>query len=244
MNKMLPYISIHNEMSLDGRFDWMSDDQGLYYETIYRFQVDGLLSGSNTMLEAQNNMGNNTYKQDYTPAAKDPSDGRQLLVVVDSRGRIKDWSVLRNQPYWRDVVVLCSNATPREHLERLRAQKVETIIAGENHVDLHNCLVTLRAEYGVSKLRVDSGGILNGVLLRAGLVNEVVIILNPCLTGGKSARTFYVADDLVSRDGIISLELKKVEELRDGFLWLQYLVIPAPVTTEDSPDLTGAGSDQ
>ena len=241
---MLPYISIHNEMSLDGRFDWMADDQGLYYETIYRFHVDAMLSGINTMLEAQINMGNETYKREYTPAAKEFSDARQLLVVVDSRGRIKDWSVLRNQPYWRDVVVLCSNATPRGHLENLRAQSVDTIIAGDHHVNLHKCLATLRAEYGVSKLRVDSGGILNGVLLRAGLVNEVVVILNPCLTGGNSARTFYVADDLVSRDGIISLELKKVEELRDGFLWLQYLVIPTQNITENSPDMTGVGSDR
>jgi 2,5-diamino-6-(ribosylamino)-4(3H)-pyrimidinone 5'-phosphate reductase len=240
---MLPYISIHNEMSLDGRFDWMADDQGLYYETIYRFQVDAMLSGSNTMLEAQNNMGNNTFNQEFSPAAKDFSDERQLLVVVDSRGRIKDWSVLRNQPYWRDVVVLCSNATPRDHLEGLRAQKVETIIAGDHHVDLRKCLETLHAEYGVSKLRVDSGGILNGVLLRAGLVNEVVIILNPCLTGGKSARAFFVADDLISRDGIIPLDLKGVEELRDGFLWLKYQVIPAQNKTENIPDITSAGSD-
>jgi 2,5-diamino-6-(ribosylamino)-4(3H)-pyrimidinone 5'-phosphate reductase len=219
-------------MSLDGRFDWMADDQGLYYETIGRFQVDAMLSGSNTMLEAQKNMGHSTFNQEYTPAAKDFTDERQLLVVVDSRGRINDWRVLRNQPYWRDVVVFCSNATPRDHLERLRAQEVETITAGDHHVDLRKCLAMLRAEYGVSKLRVDSGGILNGVLLRAGLVNEVVIVLNPCLTGGRSARTFYVADDLVSREGIISLDLKKVEELRDGFLWLQYQVIAAQNKTK------------
>jgi 2,5-diamino-6-(ribosylamino)-4(3H)-pyrimidinone 5'-phosphate reductase len=242
-NKMLPYIIIHNEMSLDGRFDWMADDQGLYYETIYRIQVDAMLSGSNTMLEAQNNIGNNTFKQEFTPAAKDFSDTRQLLVVVDSRGCIKDWSVLRNQPYWRDVVVLCSNETPRDHLEGLREQKVETIIAGDHHVDLHKCLSMLRAEYGVSKLRVDSGGILNGVLLRAGLVNEVVIILNPCLTGGRSPRTFYVADDLDARDEIIALDLKKVEELRDGFLWLQYEVAPVQGKTKKIPEITSVGSD-
>jgi 2,5-diamino-6-(ribosylamino)-4(3H)-pyrimidinone 5'-phosphate reductase len=238
---MLPYISIHNEMSLDGRFDWMANDHGLYYETINRFQVDAMLSGSITMLEAQNNMGTSTFAQEYTPAARDFSDRRQLLVVIDSRGRIKDWSVLRNQPYWRDVVVLCSNATPGDHLELLRAQNVETIIAGENHVDLHNALAELRAEYGVSKMRVDSGGILNGVLLRAGLVNEVVVILNPCLTGGKSARTLFVADDLVSRDGIIPLSLEKVEELRDGYLWLQYQVIPAQNSNECIPNITNDG---
>jgi 2,5-diamino-6-(ribosylamino)-4(3H)-pyrimidinone 5'-phosphate reductase len=229
---MLPHICIHNEMSLDGRFDWMADDQGLYYETISRFQVDAMLSGSNTMLEALENFGTSTIVQDYSPAAKNFADPRQLLVVFDSRGRIKDWSVLRNQPYWRDVVVLCSHATPPDHLEYLYEQKIETIIAGDKHVDLRNGLAMLRAEYGVEKLRVDSGGILNGVLLRAGLVNEVVVILNPCLTGGRSARTFYVADDLCSRDGIISLSLSKIEELRDGYLWLKYGVIPNETTTD------------
>ena len=47
---MLPYIIIHNEMSLDGRFDWILDDHGLYYQTIDRFQVDAMLSGSKTKL--------------------------------------------------------------------------------------------------------------------------------------------------------------------------------------------------
>ena len=36
---MLPKIFIHNEISLDGRIDWMADDHGLYYETITRWPV-------------------------------------------------------------------------------------------------------------------------------------------------------------------------------------------------------------
>jgi 2,5-diamino-6-(ribosylamino)-4(3H)-pyrimidinone 5'-phosphate reductase len=224
-SRMLPYVTIHNEMSLDGRFDWMTDDHGLYYETIYRFQVDAMLSGSNTMLEALKHMAASAPASEFTPAAKNFADPRQLLVVVDSRGRIKDWSVLRNQPYWRDVVVLCSQATPQEHLDRLREQQVDTIIAGQDQVDLRAALAELRTEYRVERLRIDSGGILNGVLLRAGLVDEIAVIINPCLTGGKSPRTLFVADDLPSRDGVIPLSLKKVEELRDGYLWLHYEVI-------------------
>ena len=219
---MLPYITIHNEMSLDGRFDWMADDHGLYYETIGLFQVDAMLSGSNTMLEARSSLGASTPAGEFRPAAKDWDDPRQLLVVVDSRGRIKDWSVLRNQPYWRDVLVLCSQTTPKEHLANLREQRVETIIAGREQVDLGAALAELRATYRIEQLRVDSGGILNGILLRAGLVDEIAVIINPCLTGGTTPRTFFVADDLPSRDGVISLSLQKVEELRDGYLWLQY----------------------
>jgi len=222
---MLPHITIHNEMSLDGRFDWMSDDHGLYYETISRFQVDAMLSGSNTMVEALKNMESNALAGEFTPAAKNFIDPRQLLVVVDGRGRIVDWSVLRNQPYWRDVVVLCCKTTPQDYLDQLREQQVDTIIAGENKVDLREALSELRDTYRVERLRVDSGGILNGVLLRAGLVDEIALILNPCLTGGISPRSLFVADDLPSRDGVIPLSLKGIEELRDGYLWLQYEVI-------------------
>jgi 2,5-diamino-6-(ribosylamino)-4(3H)-pyrimidinone 5'-phosphate reductase len=79
----------------------------------------------------------------------------------------------------------------------------------------------------VEKIRVDSGGILNGALLRAGLVDGIAVIINPCLAGGYSARTLFVANDLTSRDGVIPLTLIKMEELRDGYLWLQYKVNPA-----------------
>lgn len=219
---MLPHITIHNEMSLDGRFDWMSDDYGLYYETIDRFQVDAMLSGSNTMLEALKNMGVNLHANDFTPAAKNFTDPRQLLVVVDSRGRINNWPLLRDAPYWRDVVVLCSRTTPQDYIDHLKDRQIAHIIAGENQVDLRAALSELRSEYKVETLRVDSGGILNGVLLRAGLVDEIAVIINPCLTGGSSPKTLFVADDLSSREGVIPLSLKKFEELQDGYLWLQY----------------------
>ena len=56
-------------------------------------------------------------------------------------------------------------------------------------------------------------------------MDEIALILNPCLTGGVSPRSLFVADDLASRDGVIPLSLKGIEELRDGYLWLQYEVI-------------------
>ena len=47
-----------------------------------------------------------------------------LLVVPDSRGRIRNWLFWRYQPYWRDVVVLCSRATPGTYLEYLQEHSI------------------------------------------------------------------------------------------------------------------------
>ena len=222
---MLPHIFIHNEISLDGRIDWMADDQGLYYETIYRWPVDAMLSGSNTILDAIPELAANTPAEEFIPAAKNFADERQLLVVVDSRGRIQDWPAVRNQPYWRDAVVLCSRSTPEEYLDHLQEQQLDFIIAGDERVGLRAALTELRTEYRIQTMRVDSGGILNGVLLRQGLVDRLKIILNPCLSGGTSPKTLFVAPDLPDRNGVISLELENIEGLRDGYLLLEYRVI-------------------
>jgi 2,5-diamino-6-(ribosylamino)-4(3H)-pyrimidinone 5'-phosphate reductase len=221
---VLPHIFIHNEISLDGRIDWMADDHGLYYETIARWPVDAMLSGSQTMLDAVG-LATADDAESFVPAARNFDDLRQLLVVVDSRGQIENWAALRNQPYWRDVIVLCSNATPREYLDSLREQQVEFIVAGEERVDLRAALAELRSEFRVATLRVDSGGVLNGILLREGLVDSLKIILNPCLTGGTSPQTLFVAPDLPSREDVIPLKLLSVEPLRDGYLLLEYEVI-------------------
>jgi 2,5-diamino-6-(ribosylamino)-4(3H)-pyrimidinone 5'-phosphate reductase len=74
-------------------------------------------------------------------------------------------------------------------------------------------------------VRVDSGGILNGVLLRAGLVDEVSLILNPCLVGGTSPKSLYVAPDLTSPEGVIPVKLTHVEQVEGDFVWLRYEVI-------------------
>lgn len=83
----------------------------------------------------------------------------------------------------------------------------------------------LYEKHNVRVIRVDSGGTLNGVLLREGLVSEVSLLIHPCLVGGTSQRSFFRADDLISSEGLIKLELTHEEKLKDGVLWLIYSII-------------------
>ena len=55
----------------------------------------------------------------------------------------------------------------------LQDLNIDCIIAGHERVDLRQGLEELNARYGIRIIRTDCGGILNGVLLRAGLVDEV-----------------------------------------------------------------------
>ncbi|MBI5031348.1 MAG: RibD family protein [Chloroflexi bacterium] len=220
---MLPEIILHNGISVDGRMDWFTGDIGLYYELAMRWQIDAMLSGSNTMLAAPEQSPD--QPGETFEVKQDPNDSRPLAVVVDSRGRIHNWNFWRKQPYWRNLVVLCSRSTPQSYLDELRGKQVDYIVAGDNHVDLRAALEELNERYGVKTIRVDSGGVLNGVLLRAGLVKQVSVLINPTLVGGTSPRSIFTAPDLTSAEGILPLKLIHVENVRDDVVWLKYEVV-------------------
>ena len=221
---MLPHVTLHIGMSVDGRIDWGVEDESLYYELAARFNADAMLTGSRTMLTA--------YASQDIPQEDEPLESRELhtlhvplLVIVDSRGQIRGWSQIKKEPYWRNAMALCSRSTPQEYLEYLQKRRVEYIVAGDDRVDLRAALEELNARYGVKIVRVDSGGILNGALLRAGLVDEVSVLIGPCLVGGTTPRSIFVAPDLTSPEGVIPLRLIHMEAVRGDTIWLRYEVI-------------------
>ncbi|NPV93493.1 MAG: RibD family protein [Firmicutes bacterium] len=220
---MLPYVVLHNAVSLDGRTDWLDVDLGLFYGLVQSWNEDATLVGSETVISS---LVEAPEEEDgaAVPLPGNADDPRPLLVVPDSRGRVRGWNRLRRQPYWRDIVVLGSDLTPKEYLESLAADGIDCIVAGDDHVDYRLALRELKARHGVKTIRVDSGGTLNGALLRAGLVDEVSVLFTPALGGGESSRSLYRAPDLESGEGIIPLELIQLERLNGGTAWLRYKV--------------------
>jgi 2,5-diamino-6-(ribosylamino)-4(3H)-pyrimidinone 5'-phosphate reductase len=145
--------------------------------------------------------------------------------VPDSRGRIRTWHHWLQLPYWKGAVVLVCRTTPKEYLEYLNRRHIDAIVAGDGHVDYRTALEELNDRYDVKVVRVDSGGTLNGHLLRAGLVDEVSLLVHPALVGGVSPRSAFRAPDLTGPDGVTPLKLLAVEEVRDGIVWLRYEVV-------------------
>jgi len=220
---MKPYVILHMGISLDGRIDWGGGSDNPYYELVEQFGADTDLSGSNTILQAE-------FPEDPRQGLGDTYDEwiqkptRPFFAIVDSRGRIKNWEDIKKQPWWKGYISLCSGATPKSHLDYLKEVEVPYIVAGKQNVDLRDALEQLNRQFGTQRVRVDSGGILNGVLLREGLVDEISVIISPSLVGGTTPKTMYVAPDLESEDGVIGLALTHFEIIRDRYVWLRYKV--------------------
>jgi 2,5-diamino-6-(ribosylamino)-4(3H)-pyrimidinone 5'-phosphate reductase len=196
----------------------------LYYGIAAEWNVDAALIGSNTVLMS----GEPVSKEDETafePMKAEANDTRPMLVIADSKGRVRSWHDIKKWPYIREAVALCSRSTPKEYLEYLEKRHIGYIIAGEDQVDFKAALEELNQRYGVKKLRVDSGGTLNGVLLRAGLVDEVNLLIHPALVGGTSGHSMFRAPDLTSAEGVIGLKLKSSKKIKGGIVHLQYDVM-------------------
>jgi 2,5-diamino-6-(ribosylamino)-4(3H)-pyrimidinone 5'-phosphate reductase len=84
-----------------------------------------------------------------------PAVDGPLLAVTDRRSRIPSWmwETLRSAGHWRDAVPV--------------RDELSGFVRG----------------LGDAVVRVDSGGALNGALLRAGLVQEISLLVHPVVVG-------------------------------------------------------------
>jgi 2,5-diamino-6-(ribosylamino)-4(3H)-pyrimidinone 5'-phosphate reductase len=221
---MRPRVVVHSQVSLDGRMDWLPIDPGLYYELAAHWQEDATLAGTDTLLAAVAQFGSESPQESGSAA----SPNAPLLVVPDSRGRLRHWETLLSTPYWRGGVALCTKATPQKHIEYLEANGVDHAVVGEDRVDFRAALEHVAERYGTETVRVDSGGTLTGVLLRNDLVDEVSVVLSPYLVGGTTPRSFYRAPDLNTSAGVIALRLSALERLANDAVWLRYEVVRDP----------------
>jgi 2,5-diamino-6-(ribosylamino)-4(3H)-pyrimidinone 5'-phosphate reductase len=221
---MRPHVVLHNQVSLDGRIDGFEPDMALHYETAGHWKFDVHMAGSDTLLACPDPI---PPEEPGPPAPpdEDPNDDRALLVVPDSRGRVRSWHFWRQQPYWRGVHVLCTEATPADYYDYLRTRHIGHEIVGKDRVDLAEALRLLYARHNARTVLVDSGGTLNGLLLRAGLVDEVSVVVHPSLVG-RSAGSIFREPDPHTAGPPIGLRPTHVETLGNDFVWLRYEVSP------------------
>ncbi|MDD1683822.1 MAG: RibD family protein [Methanoregula sp.] len=225
---MLPKVILHTAASLDGRITNFPADLELYYGLAAQWNPDAILFGSETVLSA---VRDNPllevppeHEEMFTPPRGAETDPRPLLVIADSRGRVRCWDAIRKWPYMRDVLALCSSSTPQEYLDYLKERRIGTVVAGSDLIDMRAALDTLYRKYGVKVLRVDSGGTLNSVLLHAGLVSEVSVLIHPFIAGGKADPTMSDPQKAGIMELHLPLRLQSADVVGDGVVWARYTI--------------------
>jgi 2,5-diamino-6-(ribosylamino)-4(3H)-pyrimidinone 5'-phosphate reductase len=218
---MRPKVTMHTQISLDGCVRGFIDT-GIYYRIANRFNCDMVLFGSETVYTAAEQYPPET-EQAFIKPIDNPDDKRLRWVIPDSRGRLRNLHVFRDSPYCKDIIVLVSKSTPKSYLEYLRERNYDFINVGEDYVDYAKAFEVLYEKYNCRNIRTDSGGILTNVLLEQGLIDEISLVISPCLVGVNHPHVFR---SLSLKDNL-QLKLINCESIDEDYLSLIYEVLKA-----------------
>ena len=154
-------------------------------------------------------------------------DAKAYGIVLDAHGKIA-WG--RSDIGGDPIVVVLSETVSDAHLAGLRGEGVSYIFAGESRLDLASTLDILNRELGVKRLLLEGGGGANGAFLRAGLVDELHLILCPAVDGAKGAPSVFDSreSEADQRAPVTAMSLASSETLEGGVMLLRYRIENAP----------------
>jgi riboflavin biosynthesis pyrimidine reductase len=142
--------------------------------------------------------------------------------TVDRDGRRRKARVSECAP----IVVVLTEQVSDSHLAGLRADGVSYIFAGRTSLDLARALDVFEIEFGVRRLILEGGGVANGAFLRAGLVDEISLIIWPAVDGAAGVPTVFdsAPADANQAAPLASMRLLSCERMDDDAIWLRYQV--------------------
>jgi riboflavin biosynthesis pyrimidine reductase len=168
------------------------------------------------------------YPQDVDETfAREPwlprTDAVAYAIIADAHGKIA-WG--RAEIGGDPIVVLLTEQVADAHLAGLRSEGVGYIFAGRDTLDFAQAVSSLQAALGIDHLLLEGGGHINGAFVRAGLVDEISLMIVPAIDGASGAPATFDGPD--SENGLpvplTSLTLEAHELLDGGLLWLRYKV--------------------
>ena len=147
-------------------------------------------------------------------------DAKAWGIFLDARGKAV-WG--RKDIGGDPILVILTDAVPDSHLAGLRADGVSYIFAGATTIDLAAALETLNAELGIERILLEGGGGANGALLRAGLVDEISLVVCPVVDGSAGAPAVFDSGGVdLGPAPVERMVLASHKVLDGGIVWLRY----------------------
>jgi diaminohydroxyphosphoribosylaminopyrimidine deaminase/5-amino-6-(5-phosphoribosylamino)uracil reductase len=196
-----PWVRVKIAASLDGRTalengasQWITGEEARADGHRWRARACAILTGIGTVEHDDPQL---TVRAIDTPR-------QPVKVVVDRHG---DLPVNARLIAGADVIVV--TASPPKTLWPGRV-RVLTLPDRHGRIDLAAMMSALAAD-GINELHVEAGARLNGALLAAGLVDELVVYVAACILGDGARGMFALPTPLTSLDQRTSMRIASVD---------------------------------
>lgn len=238
-----PFVVCHMLASLDGKIDgaFFGAPQAApalkaYGELRGYYGCQATVYGTTTMLGGYAD-GQVTAlpKGDGAAPLEDYADpeGRKagnFIVSVDPKGELAFSSPIiakKGRAPAHVIEAVTTQAAP-EYLAYLRKAGVSCLVAGDERLSCALLLEKLQSAFGINRLMVAGGGVMNWSFLQEGLIDELSLVVAPVADGGTTSVSIFEQAGFLPPCGPAGFRLKEAQALEGDALWLRYKPAPTP----------------
>jgi riboflavin biosynthesis pyrimidine reductase len=212
--------------SVDGRIkqnNWpLKNPARIYEEHAAKIKADGWIVGRITMQEFSSK--NPRRKR---PGRFDVPKGdfvakyntKTFAIAIDPRGKLS-WD--SNMVDTEHVISVLTEQVSADYLDYLRSRNVSYIFGGKTSLDLKKVLSKLAAKFPIKRLTLQGGGGVNGSFLKAGLIDELRLLVCPVADGATGVPTVFDVEAGYTRRKAARLKLRSAKIVNQDFVMLQY----------------------
>lgn len=226
-----PYIICHMTTSIDGKVtgkfletEEVAPAIEVYYEINRAYQADAFACGRVTMegsftqgFEPDLSVFDNVQipREDYIADLT----ATYFAIAFDRFGRL-GWQASRisdEDPGYDNahVIEVVLEDVSDAYLAYLQSIKVSYVFAGKGKMNLPLALEKLLKLFGIKKLLLEGGSIINGAFAEADVIDELSLVVAPVIGVSSDKPLFEPAK-------LSAYTLQEVEQYKDSVLWLNY----------------------
>jgi 2,5-diamino-6-(ribosylamino)-4(3H)-pyrimidinone 5'-phosphate reductase len=149
------------------------------------------------------------------------------FVVVDRKPHLNKNGVDYLCKWLENLFIVTNN--PKHPAFELKSKYSNLeIIFYETQIDFADLLMKLRKKHKIDKLTIESGGTLNSLFFRLGLVDHVSVVVAPLIVGGEDTSSLVDGFSLTEQTQLHflkALKLRDCKRLENSYVLLEYDVI-------------------
>jgi diaminohydroxyphosphoribosylaminopyrimidine deaminase / 5-amino-6-(5-phosphoribosylamino)uracil reductase len=196
MRRGSPYVRSKLAVSVDGRTAlangasrWITSNEARADVHRWRARSGAVLTGSGTIVDDDPSLD---ARREEAGIAASLGIKQPLRVVIDARLKTPPRAKTLSLP--GEVLVLTTRALddPAARALQTAGARVERVAGNAEHCDLRAVIEHLGAKHEINDVWVEAGAGLNGALLQAGLIDELIIYMAPRLLGDSARGMFSV----------------------------------------------------
>jgi diaminohydroxyphosphoribosylaminopyrimidine deaminase/5-amino-6-(5-phosphoribosylamino)uracil reductase len=213
-----PYIRCKLAMSLDGRTamasgesQWITAVDARRDVQCLRARSSAIMTGAGTVLADNPSL---TVRETDLPCHLYPKLTplkQPLRVIIDTHLSMPINARMLSLPGKTLIFTASTNENLKIMLEKAGAQVI-SLPGREREVDLKAMCRILAEKYEVNELMMETGATLSGSMLRAQLIDELVIYMAPKLLGNKARGLFNLAE-VEKLEQNITLDIKDIRAI-------------------------------